>query len=72
MHLTKPIALAYQETHLKQIISGFLKQSYNKNYCITNASLGTDNLCYEELYTVVTGIVLFHHIIKEVVHDCFI
>lgn len=27
---------------------------------------------YEELYTVVTGIVLFHHIIKEVVHDCFI
>lgn len=29
-------------------------------------------ICYEELYTVVTGIVLFHHIIKEVVHDCFI
>lgn len=29
-------------------------------------------ICYEELYTVVTGTVLFHHIIKEVVHDCFI
>lgn len=29
-------------------------------------------ICYEELYTVVTGIVLFHHIIKVVVHDCFI
>lgn len=28
--------------------------------------------CSEELYAVVTGIVLFRHIIKEVVHDCFI
>lgn len=28
-------------------------------------------ICYEELYTVVTGIILFHQIIKEVVHDYF-
>lgn len=40
-------------------------EHYDKNYFIASAGLGTDTICYEEQYTVVTGIVLFHHIIKS-------
>lgn len=44
MNVMKLIAFVYQEIYMKQITKFPKTEHYNKNYFITNESLGTDNL----------------------------